>query len=244
MPASHSSLSRPSLVSYLQSAQLFANPCAVGSRLGTVAVVFACLLGSFAPGQLHAQKVAQVRLQPGNTPSSEGSPIVKLKNARGLKVTYVGPSELVAALQSGMATPTALAAADFDADGAMDVVAGYSVAGRGVLTLLRGNQDAYAPRDQRLYKKAMQGTVPAVFLPTARVFSVPEPPDLLVTGDFNGDGRKDVLVGARGGSLYLLAGNGHGNFLPPQRISLPGALTALAVNGSNDLAVGVAGGNG
>ena len=48
------------------------------------------------------------------------------------------------------------------------------------------------------------------------MFTVPESPDLIVTGDFNRDGDKDVLVGARGGALSFLAGDGHGNLLARQ----------------------------
>jgi hypothetical protein len=53
-----------------------------------------------------------------------------------------------------------LAAADFDADGAMDVVAGYSTDKGGAVVLFRGNPDAFAPTDTSLYQKAMQGKVP------------------------------------------------------------------------------------
>jgi hypothetical protein len=134
---------------------------------------------------------------------SAAKPLVNLKNPQNLPMTYTGAANAVAALRGGTAQPTALAAADFDADGAMDVVAGYSTNSGGVLALLRGNPDAYAPKDHSLYKKAMRGIVPATFLPKASVVAVPESPDLLVTGDFNRDGRKDILVAARGGALYL-----------------------------------------
>lgn len=80
-----------------------------------------------------------------------------------------------------------------------------------VLALYKGNPDAFAPTDTSLYAKAMKGNVPSTFLSKARVFAVPESPDLIVTGDFNRDGYKDVLVAARGGSLYFLAGDGKGN---------------------------------
>jgi len=43
----------------------------------------------------------------------------------------------VAALQKGTANPAALAAADFDADGTTDLVAGYSTKNEGVILFAR-----------------------------------------------------------------------------------------------------------
>ena len=176
-------------------------------------------------------------------PSAE-QPLVNLKSRQTLRVTYAGSAAAVAALRAGTATPTALAAADFDADGAMDVVAGYSTNNGGVLALLRGNPDAFAPKDLSLYKKAVQGSVPPTFLSKASVVAVPESPDLLVTGDFNRDGRKDVLVASRDGALYFLAGDGHGSLLAPQAVSLSGEVTALAVTGDGHVAVSIDGASG
>jgi len=85
---------------------------------------------------------------------SAGKPLVNLKTPQTLKVTYTGSADAVAALREGAANPTALAAADFNADGAMDVVAGYSTAKGGVIALFLGNPDAYAPTDLSLYAKA------------------------------------------------------------------------------------------
>jgi hypothetical protein len=175
---------------------------------------------------------------------SAGKPLVNLETPQNPKLTYAGPADAVAALQAGTATPTALAAADFDADGAMDVVAGYSSKNGGVVVLMRGNPDAFAPRDLTLYGKAAKGNVPPTFLSKASAFALPESPDLLVTGDFNRDGNKDVLVAARGGNLYLLAGDGHGNLLSPQAVPLPGQVTALAVTADAHVAVSTDGPNG
>jgi len=175
---------------------------------------------------------------------SAGKPLVNLKTPQNLKLTYAGSADAVAALQAGTANPTALAAADFDADGAMDVVAGYSTKSGGVLVLMRGNPDAFAPTDLTLYGKAAKGNVPPTFLSKAIVFTVPESPDLIATGDFNRDGNKDVLVAARGGALYLLAGDGHGNLLAPQAVPLPGQVTALAVTADAHVAVSTDGPNG
>lgn len=173
---------------------------------------------------------------------SAGKPLVNLKTPQNLKVTYTGSA--AAALQAGTATPTALAAADFNADGAMDVVAGYSTANGGVMALFRGNPDAYAPSDPTLYAKALQGKVPPTFLSKAPTFTLPESPDLLATGDFNRDGHQDVLAAARGNNLYLLAGDGTGNFLAAQLVPLLGQVTALAAAPDGHVAVALNGPNG
>ena len=169
--------------------------------------------------------------------ASAGKPLVYLNGPHSLQVSYMGAVDAVAALRTGAAIPTALAAADFDANGAMDVVVGYSTNSGGVLALMRGNPDAYAPRDHSFYKKSMQGIVAATFLPKADVVMVPESPDQLLTGDFNRDGHQDLLVAARGGTLYLLAGDGRGHLLAPQVVPLPGPVVALAVTGDAHVAV-------
>ena len=164
---------------------------------------------------------------------SAGKPLVNLKTPQNVRVTYAGSADAVAALRGGTANPTAMAAADFTADGAMDVVAGYSTDAVGLVALYRGNPDAYAPTDLTLYGRAAKGNVPPTFLSKATAFSVPESPDLLATGDFNRDGYKDVLVASRGGALYLLAGDGKGNLLPPQAVPLTGQVMALEVAGTH-----------
>jgi trimeric autotransporter adhesin len=171
-------------------------------------------------------------------------PLVRLDSPRNIDLTYTGADGAAEALKGGSATPTALAAADFNADGAVDVVAGYSTKEGGVLTLLLGNQDAFAPADRTLYEKAMRGNVPPTFQTKASTYALPEAPELLATGDFNRDGKEDVLVAARGGHLYLLAGDGKGGLLAPQMVSLSGSVRALAATGDGHVAVSLDGGSG
>jgi len=165
-------------------------------------------------------------------------PFVDAGSARNLKLTYAGKAETVAALQAG-ARPTALTSDDFDADGAPDLVAGYGTANGGVVTLTRGNPDAFAPKNPKLYQQALNGKVSTAFLTKAAAFAVPESPDFLATGDFDGDGHKDVLAGTRGGGLYLLRGDGRGKLLAAVKVALAGQVSALAVNGASQVAVGI-----
>ena len=175
---------------------------------------------------------------------SSGKPLVNLKNPQSPKITFTGSLVAVAALQAGTANPTALASADFNSDGAMDVVTGYSTKNGGALVLMLGNPDAYAPTDSSLYAKAMKGQVPPTFLPKAAAYALPESPDFIVTGDFNRDGYKDVLVGARGGALYFLAGDGRGSLLPPQPVALADQVVALAATPAGQVAVSTDGRSG
>src|SRR6185295_12399567 len=140
-----------------------------------------------------------------------------------------------------------LGSADFDLNGTPDLVAGYAFNGAGMITLQRGNPDAFAPTDDSVFARIQQGYDPAPFLPESDVYSVPVSPDFLVTGNFTHDSEKDVLFAARGGALYLMTGDGSGRLGSPQQIDLPGPVTALAAgefraaDGFTDVAVGVTG---
>ena len=171
---------------------------------------------------------------------SHGRPLVNLRNPQSLRVDYKGSADGVTALKAG-AAPTSLASGDFDADGAPDLVSGYKTASGGVVTLLRGNPDAFAPKDPTLYPAALKGKVPPTFLSAATAFAVPESPDFLAVGDFNRDGHRDLLVGTNGGGLYVLAGDGKGNLGTPHAVPLTGAVRTMDVSDSGYVAVSVDG---
>jgi hypothetical protein len=115
------------------------------------------------------------------------------------------------------------------------------------MTFQRGNPDAFAPADDSVFVRMQQGYNPSSLLPEADVYSLPVSPDFLVTGNFTHDSEKDVLFAAKGGALYLMAGDGSGRLGGPQQIDLPGPVTALAAgefraaDGFTDVAVGVTG---
>jgi hypothetical protein len=182
--------------------------------------------------------------------AGRGKPWLNMQDGRELKVEDQGERAQTEALRSGGARALTLATGDFDLDGAPDLLTGYATASGGIVTLQRGNSEAFAPRDPATFKAIHEGRMPPSFLPTVDTFLVPDSPDFLQVGDFNGDGFKDVLVAARGGhGLYLLAGDGVGGLGAPERVNLPGSVTALTTGLFNrgrvsDVAVGINGTDG
>src|SRR5688572_19104926 len=179
--------------------------------------------------------------------AGRGKPFLNLQDGREMSRTYKGDQVAVAALQNGAAHARALASGDLDRNGTPDVAVAYAANGVGIITLQRGNPDAFAPADDSVFVRMQQGYNPPSLLPNADVYTVPVSPDFLVIGDFTSDSKKDVVFAAKGGGLYLMEGNGAGRLGDPQQIGLPGPVTALAAgefraaDGSTDLAVGVTG---
>jgi len=168
-----------------------------------------------------------------------------LQSAKHVPTSYKGHPNAVAKLQAG-AMPLAMASADFDSDGVADLAIGYASSGGGILALHRGNLDAFAPQSHASWLAIAHEQFPTPFLPQATVIDLPQAPQFVVTGDFSGNGSIDILTGARGSErLYLLTGTGKGKFAPPQAITLPGALTALAAgevgvrDGRTDVVAGI-----
>ena len=126
-------------------------------------------------------------------------------------------------------TPLALGTADVNGDGLADLIAGYSGPAGGRLVIHRANLDSRAPFDSRArLRKATGEFLPEPFLPDPRVVALPISPDLLGSGDFNGDGLVDLVAGEIGDSqLWWLPGTPAGSPGAPRPILLPGTLTAL-----------------
>jgi CSLREA domain-containing protein len=117
----------------------------------------------------------------------------------------------------------ALASSDFDSDGIADLV---TVDSTGRLKLYRGNAE-YRSADNKLLK---QENRIAPFYPEAKSFSLNISPDYLETGDFNADGKKDILAAAKNDNNFkLLSGDGKGNFTEPLSMPLDGQIKSLAI---------------
>ncbi|HSM84528.1 MAG TPA: CSLREA domain-containing protein, partial [Candidatus Limnocylindrales bacterium] len=155
----------------------------------------------------------------------ETGPRIWLQDSQTVPVTHAGTG----ALASGQAQAQAMVSADIDEDGIADLLIGYRTPGGGVVSIQRGNLDAFAPQGNASLQAIAAGQFPSPFLPDAQPLLVPVTPDFLAVGAFTGSGHQDLVVAARGGNaLYLLAGDGKGNFAAPQAVNFSGGITALA----------------
>lgn len=171
---------------------------------------------------------------------------LKFGASRMADAVYRGEPKFAQAFQSGSARSLSVAAADFNRDGAPDLVTGYA-GSEAFVSVQVGNIEAFAPSSPAIYQAIQLGQIPESFLREVQNFAMNETPDLLIAGDFDLDGMDDVLAGARGGSVYLFSGHGDGSFAGARALSLPGGVTALAkgkfnLGGSvSDVAVSVNG---
>jgi CSLREA domain-containing protein len=150
----------------------------------------------------------------------------------------------------GAAEALSLAHGDFNTDGFQDLVSGYATDTGGMVTLHRGNEQAYAPSTAASLASVKQGIFPQGFVAQSSLYSVPVAPEFMETGDFNRDGDVDLVVAKRGdAALYFLPGS-RGGFGVAQKIALEGGVNAIAAgqidmpDGMADLAVAIANASG
>src|SRR5437870_4919209 len=176
-------------------------------------------------------------------------PRLSLANGHDLLSTYQGPAKLQRALEQNEAQALSLASADFDEDGIPDLVGGYAYAGRGIITVHRGNADSIYPNTPEARQRKADGTFTAApFVSPALVIGLEAPADFLGAGDFDADGHWDIVFAVRGGmALHFLPGDGKGGFGPEKELRLIGGVTALVAgeinrpDGLTDLVVGIDG---
>jgi CSLREA domain-containing protein len=160
-----------------------------------------------------------------------------LKRYGALKVS-AGDEQSAAANSSRRVAITA----DFDADGVNDLL----VAHNNHLVLHRGDINAFAPQTEAAWEAIRDGRFVSPFERKTRSTSVPVAADFVFSGDFNRDAQLDAAFAARGdNSLYVLEGDGRGNFPNLRRIETDGAITSVAAgdvnlaDGLTDLIVGM-----
>ena len=91
------------------------------------------------------------------------------------------------------------------------------------------NRESLYPRSLGSYQRIQEGTFQEPFFHAEAVtFDLPIAPDFLLTGDFDGDLRTDVLVASRAeAAVYLLSNDGPGGLRSPKHRQLEGHPTAL-----------------
>jgi len=179
--------------------------------------------------------------------AGRGNPYINLSDGHELITRYVGPGELVQALERNEARGLSLATADFDEDGVPDLASGYAGPQGGIITLVRGNVDSIYPNAPEAKRRKAEGTfTDSPFLSPASVFSLPGGVDFLGSGDFDADGHLDIVAASRGGDkLYFMMGDGRGSFGEPKQIDLEGRVTSLVTGEINrrdsltDIVVGI-----
>lgn len=146
--------------------------------------------------------------------------------------------------EAAASSPRVAVVADFDSDGVNDLL----VAHNDRLVFNRGDINAFAPQTEAAWEAIRDGRAVSPFQQKARSTVVPVAADFIFSGDFNRDSHLDAAFAVRGdNALYILEGDGAGNFPALRRIETAGAITALAAGDVNradglpDLIVGVRG---
>lgn len=165
-----------------------------------------------------------------------GFPHISLEDGKDLK------ADNNANQNSG--SPKLLTSADFDSDGTVDLITADST---GNINFYRGNPDSIFPNSSDAQARKANGNFNEdAFAESVQSFNLPFSPDYIASGDFNADGHQDILAARNGENiLYLMAGNGSGNFAAAVIIQFEGAITAFTVgeigrrDGQTDVAISV-----
>ena len=163
------------------------------------------------------------------TAAAQTGPHIYLQERQTLAARYEASGHTTSRVAMDQAQPRSLTSGDFDEDGIVDLIVGYATAGDGGSVVFhRGNLDAFAPQSQESWQAIGEGRFPAPFVQKAKVFPVPLSPDFVASGNFMGQGHLDLIVASRSSNaIYVLAGDGHGQFAAPQALNLPGVVTAM-----------------
>lgn len=193
--------------------------------------------------------------QPGITQSSLAALSTQFIGGRGYRLIETDEAgslsrsfDATASRGSASFSPIASASADFDEDGAADLITASAVSQSGRLTLYRGNLDSIYPNSVEAQRRRATGEfTDSPFMPSPIVFEARERPDFLEAGDFDRDGHQDLLTASRGSqAVFLFPGDGKGRFGDARRFDLAGKVTALAAgevnvrDGMIDVVIGVA----
>jgi len=208
----------------------------INARRSTLLVFATILSASF----LFAwQTAADLQTKEGvlTTETTERKVSVSEPQSRGKHVNFFEGHELAAGENASGYQPIGLTKADFDSDGNADLV---TTDANGTLQLLKGIDPAnfaIGPTEQKLAQ-------PEPFSAVATGSSLGISPDFLLPGDFNADGKQDIIGAVKGaGVVVVVAGDGSGHFSLPTSIAVDGNISAVESgeigkpDGQTDLAV-------
>lgn len=166
-----------------------------------------------------------------------GDVTVRVPERGGRHVNFYEGRRLTAGANAASSQPVALVSADFDSDGFDDIVTADQ---NGRLVLLKGID----PTNFAIDLTGQKQEQPEPFASVAIETSIGITPDLMFAGDFNADGKQDIVASSKGtNGLVLLSGNGSGQFAMPQLIGVDGKIVAAEAgeiglrDGQTDLAV-------
>jgi len=125
--------------------------------------------------------------------------------------------------------PLALADADLDEDGILDLIVAYRNENGGAIYVFRGDPlFRYPAAGQSALKSLNNSSAESPFSSRPEVRAVEVAPEFLEAGDFDGDGHSDVLFAdRREAGLRLIRGRGSLALGEPETIELEGPVTAL-----------------
>lgn len=174
--------------------------------------------------------------------------LTKFQPGRELQLDGVINGLRAGGIDAASAEPLSLATDDINGDGYPDLVSGYRSAGGGFLVVYYGNEQAYSPSDEEILRGIREEARFPMPFGSARIVRLGDAPELLVTGDFDRDGLKDIVAATRGASsIELAAGDRDSGFRGVERVTVAGSITAIgagqisAGDANADLVVGVGG---
>ncbi len=194
------------------------------TALGSVALSAGTTRLSFLANQSQVAGNAVSQMAAGDF-DNDGKPDVMVLDAADNLVGFMpGNGNGAVTAKSGFSfngTPNGIAAGDFNGDGKLDLVIGSQqvVNGTSELSVLYGNGD---------------GT-----FPTEALIFIPGPANQIAVGDFNRDGRLDIVVIDFSQNITLISNFGDGAFtpitIPVKGVSGLQAVTVADFNGDGNL---------